>query len=303
MEQKHRSVWPAPFSLAANLWVIARALFVSAFNLGEEEEEDADQSLAEKDSRIATEAFQERCTSEYFQREQQIHTDTHQVDGIQKTLEDALHTIEFFKARSISQSFKHELSNDSENHDVTAFGDGENLSTGYGSFLATQLDLIARKCKPPILKPPSRKYISEASVRYVSYEQVDGYPGHFRRKVSNDDDDDDNDDVASQTPLSIQQVRIGEGNSKKVFERVFQELTLDYSQEDLMRIVTFETGTFGPSHLRVLARKHPNVMYSTRIAPPHGFCFSIRGCTDFWDNVPTLVVQARQQIGRSTTSD
>jgi len=33
----------------------------------------------------------------------------------------------------------------------------------YGSFLATQLDLVARKCKPPILKPPSRKYISEVS--------------------------------------------------------------------------------------------------------------------------------------------
>jgi len=45
VEQKHRSVWPAPFSLVANLSVIARALFVSAvsaFNLAEEVE-DADQ--------------------------------------------------------------------------------------------------------------------------------------------------------------------------------------------------------------------------------------------------------------------
>jgi len=56
---------------------------------------------------------------------------SNKVDGIQKTIEDALHTMEFFKARSISQSFKHELSNDSENHDLTtAFGDGETLSTG-----------------------------------------------------------------------------------------------------------------------------------------------------------------------------
>ena len=80
----------------------------------------------------------------------------------------------------------------------------------YGSFLASQLDSIARKCNPPILKPPSRKYISEAAVKYVSYEQVEGYPGHFRKKPSDDDDDDadaDADDVASQTQLSIQQVR------------------------------------------------------------------------------------------------
>jgi len=42
----------------------------------------------------------------------------------------------------------------------------------------------------------------QASVKYVSYEQVDGYPGHFRKKANDDDDD----DVASQTQLSIQQV-------------------------------------------------------------------------------------------------
>ena len=48
VEQKHRSVWPAPFSLVANIWVIVRGLpglFKGLLNIIEDDEFDAEQSL------------------------------------------------------------------------------------------------------------------------------------------------------------------------------------------------------------------------------------------------------------------